>query len=645
MKNLLLLLFTLSFALAQYANAAVKLPRLLSDGLILQRETPNTIWGWASPNEKISVSVDGKTFKAKASTSGDWSVKIPAYDAGGPYTISVEGENTLTIKDVYFGDVWVASGQSNMQTTLNRIEERYPDLVANANDPLIREFTVPREMNFKGPQKDITGGEWQASVSDKIGEHSAVAYFFAKKIQEKQNVPVGILGANFGGSPAECWISRDDLKQYPAQYKSIENFDDDGYLQSIKDADQQESNAWFAKLNGGDKGMQGKVKWYENSYDDDQWKSLNMPSVWADEGIEPMTGIVWFRKEITLPDSVKDQDAFLRLGVIVDGDTAYINGEQVGSTGYRYPPRRYKVKPGVVKPGKNIITLRVQVDNGQGEFVSEKPYYLQVGDTKIDLKGEWKYKVANVIEPPKPKRFIPWNEPLGCYNAMLAPLFNMNIKGVIWYQGESNTGNPQEYATLFPHLIKSWRRDWNQGDFPFLFVQLANYMSDPQEPSESQWAATRFAQFQTLDKVDNTAMAVISDVGEWNDLHPLNKKAVGERLALAAEALAYGNTDIEYSGPLFKNLERKKNKLIISFDHVGDGLIAKDGKLGGFAIAGEDGKYVWAKAKIKKGKVVVWSKEVKNPVSVRYAWANDPNTANLYNKNGLPASVFEATVN
>lgn len=644
MKKLLFLLLSASLALSNTAAAKVKLPRLLSDGLILQRNAENKIWGWAKPGEKITVSIDGKSAGATADDNGDWSVQIPAFNAGGPYTISITGVNRLTINDVYFGDVWVASGQSNMQTTLSRIEEMFPDLIANANDPLIREFTVPREMNFKAPAKDYSDGQWEASVTDTIGDHSAVAYFFAKKLQASQGVPIGILGANFGGSPAECWISRDALKQYPEQYNEIENFDNDAYLASIKAADKKDNDAWFAALNDGDKGLQEKVKWYEDKYNDSGWQTLQLPSLWEDQGIEPMSGIVWFRKEITLPQGVADQPAFLRLGVIVDADTVYINGKKVGNTGYRYPPRRYDVAAGILKPGKNVLTLRVQVDNGEGEFVSEKPYYLEVGETTIDLTGPWKYKVANIIDPPKPKRFIPWNEPLGCYNAMLPPLFNMNITGVIWYQGESNTDRAKQYETLFPDLIKLWRKDWNQGDFPFLFVQLANYMTDPEEPADSEWAATRFAQFKTLSKVNNTAMAVITDVGEWNDLHPLNKKAVGERLAMAAEALAYGNTDVVYSGPLFKDVERRKNALIVRFDHVGSGLIAKGGKLGGFAIAGEDGEYVWAEAEIKGDSVKVWSKQVNTPVSVRYAWANDPKTANLFNKEGLPASVFEARV-
>ncbi|TVZ37915.1 sialate O-acetylesterase [Alteromonadaceae bacterium 2753L.S.0a.02] len=646
MKKLLLILVSFTSFFSAFIWAEVKLPQLLSDGLVLQRDTENKIWGWAANNEKVTIILDGKTIASSTTKNNAWQVGLPPQTAGGPHKITVVGKDNdiKYINDVYFGDVWVASGQSNMQTTLSRIEEMFPDAIPTANSPLVREFTVPRIMNFKAPQQDLSGGAWEPSTPDKIADHSAVAYFFGKKIHETQKVPVGILGANFGGSPAECWISREALKQYPEEYKSIENFKDDAYLQSLQDADKKDSDAWYAQLNDNDEGSTSAVKWYENAYNDSNWQKINVPSVWENEGIEPMSGLVWFRKTIDLPENVADQPAFLRLGVIVDADIAYINGQQVGRTWYRYPPRRYKVEPGIVKPGKNVITLRVRVDNKQGEFVAEKPYYLEVGDTKVDLTGEWKYKISNVVTPPPAQRFIPYKQALGCYNGMLAPLFNMKIKGVIWYQGESNADRSEQYQELFPQLIQEWRDKWQQGNFPFLYVQLANYMTDPEEPSDGGWAKLRYAQFLTLQKAENTAMAVITDVGEWNDLHPLNKKAVGERLALTAQALAYGDRDIVYSGPLYKSLEREKNKLIISFDHVGDGLIAKHGKLGGFAIAGEDGEYVWAKAKIKKNKVIVWHKSIKKPVSVRYAWRNDPKNANLYNKNGLPASVFEASV-
>jgi len=634
-------LMLMGLALCPMAHADISLPKLLSDGLVLQREMPSTLWGWASDGEPVTMYLNKKKVAATTARNGEWSLSIDGLTAGGPHTLTLKGNNSITLKDIYFGDVWVASGQSNMQTPMYRVEEMFADEIAAADYPLLRQFTVPRVMTFDGPAKDYEGGQWEKSTPELIRNHSATAFFFGRKIMQEENVPVGILSANFGGSPAECWMSEEALKPYKPQYERGKSLQDTAYLQSLQDADQADIDAWFHQLNSTDLGLQNS---YEKAIDDSGWQQLSIPGLWQDQGLDAMAGIVWLRRTIELPAEAEAKPGFLRLGTIVDADTAYINGVEVGKTYYQYPPRRYPVKEGILKAGKNTITLRVQVENKRGEFVVEKPYYLKVGDHQVDLTGNWKYKIGTVMaDAPKPRRFVPWNEPLGCYNAMLAPLFNMGIKGVIWYQGESNTGNAQEYEQLFPHLIRHWREQWNQGDFPFLFVQLANYMKAHPQPTESQWAETRFAQFKAL-KEPNTAMTVAIDVGEWNDLHPLDKKSVGERLALSAQALAYGKANLVYSGPLLKNISAKKNKLIVHFDHIGKGLVAKGKKLGGFAIAGEDGKYIWAHAKIKNNTVVVWHKDIKKPVHVRYAWADTPENANLYNKEGLPASPFEAGI-
>jgi sialate O-acetylesterase len=297
------------------------------------------------------------------------------------------------------------------------------------------------------------------------------------------------------------------------------------------------------------------------------------------------------------------------------------------------------IKPGILKEGKNLITVRVISNEGRGGFVEDKPYALTAGDERIDLKGDWQYCLGADMEPLKGQTFIRW-KPMGLYNAMIAPLLNFKIKGVIWYQGESNAGKPAEYKKLFPVLIHNWRKNWKLGDFPFLFVQLPNFMEARKQPAESNWALMREAQLQTL-TVSNTAMAVAIDIGEWNDIHPLNKKDVGKRLALAARKAAYGEKDIVSSGPLYKSMKIDGNKIIITFAHTGSGLMTKgDDKLKCFAIAGADKKFVWANAKIEGDKVIVWHDEITSPAAVRYAWADNPEGANLYSKENLPASPF-----
>jgi len=631
----------LSLVTSANVFAEVRLPKLLSDNLVLQRNTENKLWGWADKGESVSVFLNGKLQGNTVTEENDWSIQLASMPAGGPHTLEVKGRNSITLSNVMFGDVWVASGQSNMQTTMQRTAEMFPNAIAEANHPNLRQFTVPRTMGFKGPEKDFTNGQWQPTTPTTVGQHSAVAYYFGRKIMQKENVPIGILSSNFGGSPAECWLSEEALKKYPERLNKVSAFKDDAYLQALIAADKKASDAWHQQLNDNDLGLKANTPWFAANLDTASWPSLQLPNLFADQGLQPFVGTIWLRKTIELPANTANKAGTLRLGTLVDADTAYINGVEVGKTYYRYPPRIYSVKPNILREGQNTLTVRLQVNGYGAEWTVEKPYHLQVGDHTIDLTGDWQYQIGTTTEPAPEQQYVPYSQPLGCYNAMLAPLFNMKIKGVIWYQGESNTGNPTEYEEMFPELIQLWRKKWNQGDFPFLFVQLANYGAKQVEPSEGGWAETRFAQMKALE-LTNTAMTVTTDVGEWNDLHPLDKKSVGERLALSAQALAYGKKNVVYSGPLFNSVEAKKNTLILRFNHVGGGLRSKGGELKGFAIAGDDGQYVWAETKIARDKIIVWHKDISKPKYVRYAWANSPESANLYNKEGLPASAFAA---
>jgi sialate O-acetylesterase len=352
-----------------------------------------------------------------------------------------------------------------------------------------------------------------------------------------------------------------------------------------------------------------------------------------------VNGVVWFRKEIEVPASMTQKPGLLRMGTIVDADSVYINGQFLGTTSYQYPPRKYPIPENLLRPGKNTIVVRVINNRGKGGFVKDKPYQLTVGGQTIDLKGEWQYKLGAVMDPLPDQFFISY-KPSGLFNGMVAPLLHNPIKGVIWYQGESNAGRPAEYRELFPALISDWRKHWHQGDFPFLFVQLPNFMKADDQPSESSWAEMREAQLKTL-SVPNTGMAVTIDVGEWNDIHPLNKKPVGERLALIAQKLVYHDEQVVYSGPIYRSMQIEGKQIILTFTNTGSGLAVKGGgDLKQFAIAGADKKFVWAKAKIADNRVVVWNDRIKNPIAVRYAWADNPEGANLINKEGLPASPF-----
>ena len=628
--------------ISQAAFCTVKLPLLVSDGMVLQRDANVKIWGWADANEKIAISFNGKTYNSTAEADGKWSVILSELKAGGPYNMDINAGNHITLANILVGDVWVCSGQSNMELPMNRVKYRYPDVIANADNPNIRQFVVTHIYDFMTPKDDFKSGSWVSANPKSVLEFTAVGYFVAKELYEKYHVPIGLINASLGGSPAQAWLSEDALKAFTEYLQTAEKFKDSNYINQIVEKDKAVSDAWYGRIQQLDKGLEKSQKpWFDVNYDASQWATMNVPGYWADSNLGNVNGIVWFRKELDVPASMAGQPAKLWLGRIVDGDFTYVNGKLVGSVSYQYPPRIYDIPSNLLKAGKNVIVVRVINNSGRGGFVPDKPYYLSVAGQTIDLKGQWQYKLGTTIEPLPGKTFIEW-QPKGLYNAMIAPLLNYKIKGIIWYQGESNTGKSSEYQKLLSALIADWRQKWNQGDFPFLYVQLTNFMDAKTQPSESGWAELREAQLKTL-ALPNTGMAVTIDLGEWNDIHPLNKEDVGKRLALAAERVAYCDDKVVYSGPIYQSMKIEDNKIILTFTNTGSGLTAKgDGELKYFAIAGADKKFVWAKAKIDGNNVIVWNDQVANPVAVRYAWADNPEGANLYNKEGLPTSPFIA---
>lgn len=613
--------------LSTNVDAQIRLPRLVRDSMVLQRDMPVKLWGWASPGERVRIRFQGKQFKATTAVNGKWSVQIPALQAGGPYTMDIEGNNHITLRDVLVGDVWICSGQSNMVHQMSLHSERYASDIANAMYPDIREFRVPVITDLKTAHEDLDGGHWKAATPQDVQGFSAVAYFFARDIYQLYHVPIGLINASVGGTPIEAWISEEGLQAFPYVATTIQQ-----NKNRVPPARQQPSPPTE------DAGM---GKWYDTAYIPVHWRPINIPGYWEDQGIRGLDGIVWYRREIDVPAAMTGIPAILRLGRIVDADEVYVNGQRIGNTTYQYPQRRYQLSAGTLKPGKNLIVVRVTNNTGKGGFVPDKPYYLSAGTDTLDLKGTWQYKVGGVnTSPSTGNGFSAQNSPTALYNAMLAPATSYAVKGILWYQGETNTGNPEAYASLMPALISDWRSKWGKADLPFFFVQLPNFMEVQYLPSESNWAATRESQRKTL-AVPNTGMAVTIDLGEWNDIHPDRKKEVGDRLALLARKMVYGEKQLVAAGPLVEEATIDGNKIILSFSNTGSGLMTNDGEQPAqFAIAGADKKFVWAKAKIEGNTVIVWSDAVASPKYVRYAWADNPDNPNLYNREGLPASPF-----
>ncbi|MBX2842745.1 MAG: beta galactosidase jelly roll domain-containing protein [Flammeovirgaceae bacterium] len=626
----LLLITQISFADFRPAN-------VFGDNMVLQRDKEIPIWGFADKGEKITITFNGQTLTTKP-IKGKWMVKFPAMQAGGsPIEMTIKGKkNTITIKNIVIGDVWICSGQSNMEWVLqntNNAEEE----IAQANHPQIRHIKVPRVISTT-QKKDIAATEWQICSPETAGNFTAVGYYFAKEVLKSTNVPIGLLNTTWGGTNVETWTSPEAIGQIPdfkAKVEELKLAD----LDKMAALRKEKIIANLGNIPEKDPGLvNGKAIWAANDFDDSEWKSMDLPGLWENKGLTNLDGIVWFRKSFELTDEQAQTGIQINLGSIDDNEMTWVNGYLIGQTkGYNIN-RNYVVQPDQLHAGENTIVVRVDdTGGGGGIYGDQELLFISSKGSKISLAGEWKYKIGEVSIN---TNIGPNDMPSLLYNAMLAPIVPYSMKGVIWYQGESNAGRAYAYQTLFPLMIKDWRNQWAAGDFPFLFVQLANFMAPANEPGESSWAELREAQSMTL-SLPNTGQAVIIDIGETNDIHPRNKKDVGFRLALAARKIAYGE-DIVYSSPAYKSHVVENGKVRIKFDHIGSGLIVKDkyGYINGFELAGEDKKFYFAKAKLEGNDIIVWTEMVKSPMAIRYGWADNPNDLNLYNKENLPATPF-----
>lgn len=626
--------------LSNYAHGAIELPRLVSDGMVLQRGIEINLWGRATPSSSVELQFRGQTFRASVGAKGDWSVLLPQQEAGGPYQLKIKnGEETTEVHDILIGDVWLCSGQSNMELNMERASPLYEDVIARASHPNFRYFEVPKRYNFQEDEHDLPGGYWKTLSPENVRSVSALCYFLGVNLANSQRVPIGIINASLGGSPAEAWISPEALRAFPESYAEAVRFRNDLLIDSIQSAERLQSQEWQVQATNADQGHSSVgLSWSQPDCNIEDWASIHLPGDWSASPIAGQPGVIWVRRSFQVPDHWSDQAAYLQLGRLVDADSVFINGQFVGRTTYQYPPRRYQVPKGVLKSGQNTIVVRLVTNSGRPEFVTDKLYQISSQGETIGLYGLWHYRQGVVMPPAPSTTFIRW-KPTGLFRAMIHPLLRYRIKGIVWYQGESNVGRAETYEALMKTLIQDWRERWGQGNLPFLVAQLPNFQNPALEPIESKWAELRDAQ-RRLQRIPNTKIAVTIDLGEWNDIHPLNKKAVADRLAMVARQAVY-EEEMVASGPIYERQEVEGNSIRLFFSGVGSGLVAaKGGPLQHFAIAGEDRKFVWAEARIEGHTIVVQSDLVNAPKYVRYAWSDNPLWANLYNQEGLPASPF-----
>ncbi len=634
MKKSLVLLFALVLSLYSYSN--VRLPLLISDNMVLQREKPITLWGWADAGEKVTVQFNKQTKSIKTDKSGKWIIALGAEQAGGPYVLTVKGKNTITINNILVGEVWVCSGQSNMEWPVRAVTNAESE-IRNSNYPQIRHFAVAKSVSGK-PEEEVKGGDWKAATPENVGDFTAVGFFFARDLYDRLKVPVGLIHTSWGGTHSETWTSRqafeqsDEFKDMIAKMPALD----------IEELSRQKNEEMKKKLVAMKVTLPAGTEataWKNANFDDSQWPAIKVPQLW-ENSLGDLDGTLWLRKSFTLSAEDMGKAAQLDLSMIDDSDETFVNGVKVGGVNSYNAIRSYSVPASLLKEGKNVIAVKVvDTGGGGGIYGDEKDVRLVMNAGRIiSLVGNWHFQVESLASSAS---VGPNSYPTLLFNAMLNPILNYGIRGALWYQGESNAGRAYQYRKAFPLMIQDWRTHFKQGDFPFYFVQLASFNSaNGNSRLGSSWAELREAQTVTL-ALPNTGMAVATDIGEANDIHPRNKQDVGKRLAAIALNQLY-NTKMVDGGPVYQSMNVEGNKIRLTFTSTGSGLLVKDkyGYLKGFEVAGADQKFYYAKAWTEGNEVVVSCEAVAQPVAVHFAWADNPEDANFFNKEGFPAVPF-----
>lgn len=648
-RKLLLTLVCLVFGIIQ-VFAKLDLPQMFQDGMVLQRGKQVAIWGTANANESITILWKKKQFTSTADENGQWKVMLPSSKAGGPFTmeITTASGDKKVINEILVGDVWMVSGQSNIDVPIERVYPQYSKDIEQYSNDNIRLFRVQRSARTE-KQTDVIPDRWRHANKKEAWDYSAVGYFLAREMYQKTGVPQGIICNSVGGSPIQAWIDIDSIKTFsPEYYQKYLLYTDPEYVRMQNAANQRASDLWTKLVDETDPGI--KENWTSADYDDSNWMTVNQyKNSWARKNGRPIVGTIWLRQHINVDKAHAGKPAKLLLGRMYDMDYTYINGKQVGVTYYQYPPRRYDIPEGLLKEGDNVITVRFVNKGGMMEFFPEKPYKLVFGDWTFDktpeleipLSEEWKYSLGTSVTEALGGKSDTQNQASVLYNAMLCPVGPYTLNGVVWYQGESNTGRPQEYGPMLRMLMANWRARMENDKLPFVIVQLANHMmpSDKPQPN-SGWAILREQQRLVANADANARIVTAIDLGETYDIHPLKKQDVAQRCAAAFGNMVWGEKNPESPQPVATSVQDSKVVISVSAD-------LQPGEYNEFELAGIDGVFHNAKAvaNAKDNTIIVTCDEVKEPVKVRYAWKDNPLKANCFSKVGLPILPFEINTN
>ncbi|SFR78441.1 sialate O-acetylesterase [Anaeromicropila populeti] len=602
---------------------------ILGDGMILQRDVCNLIYGTDTESDVVKVYWMDSEYTAKVDEKYNFCIELPSVSAGGPYNMTIKGSSEIVISDILVGDVYLLSGQSNMELPIRRVLDVSEEEIKRTWEPDIRQYLIPASYNFSEPEKYMYQGKWKKAVTGDIMDFSAAGYFFAKEIKEAYQIPVGLIMTAVGGSNISSWMKPETLKKFGDYEKLVEDYKNIDNLYSLIQEQQNSANQWSAQVQEEEQ-MDREFANYK------EWDKCSMPALVSDYGWRDFQGSVYLCKEVILDSEPVDEDTYIYMGSIIDSDKIWINGELVGSTEYRYPPRKYPVRKGILKKGKNLIKVRMVVNNGNGGTIKGKPYHLYFDGMYVELEGEWFCRIGKKVDTAMPAVLFPPGLPICFYHTVVVPLSKIKIKGVLWYQGESNTWKPEKYAEKFEAMVCDWRKLFGW-EVPVIYVQLHNYREPLNTVEDSGWAALREQQRKNL-SISQSAMVVAMDIGESNDLHPQNKKVLGVRLARAAKALIYKEPGIQLS-PVPDTFAVVGEKVKIVFQYLEN--IEQESILNNFELAGRDNVFYRAIAVRKGNCVVVSSEQVDFPVAVRYAWSDSPENIDFYNNEGLPAAGFQ----
>ena len=628
-----LFVFTLALFSAVVAGAKVQLPQMFQNGMVLQRGMPIPVWGTADPGERVSVTFRKKVYETVAGDDGTWKVMLPQQKAGGPFQLVV---NDQTIDDCLIGDVWLCSGQSNIDVTIERVYPQYGKVIDDYQNPQIRMFRVQTDTDTRGPKRDVkpTPINWKPVNKDNAWLFSAVGYFLGREMFEKTGVPQGIIVNSLGGTPIQAWLSADTLrKQFPDELQRTMFYQNDDMVQAMQRANQLANNQWNRMLDQNDVVL-GSLA---SGGPAEGWRTVNQYDNIT--GQHQYCGSFWARQQVSIDAQHAGKPARLLVGTLFDADHTYMNGKMVGQTGYQYPPRRYQVPAGLLREGNNQLAVRFISKGGNPHFIKEKPYKLIFDDgVEVPLSTTWEvHEGAKMPNCPSIDAGIQ-NLPTVLYNAMLAPLAPYALQGVVWYQGESNSGgDARYYETWLTQLVTGWRELWQQQSMPFVVVQLANFMEPSEKPQDTGWTTVREAQRQVANKLPDTELACIIDLGEGVDIHPLRKREVAQRVALGFERMLWNKKLV--LAPQVKDASCSGRQVTLTLDQP----LRADGALYEFEVAGADGRYVNAAA-TGKGNIITVDSPIDQPKTVRYAWKNNPTRANVFGKNDLPMAPCQVAI-